>query len=265
MANQTDTIAFWVLLVGTCMMLLLASAVIFFIYRYQRKLIKRRLAFQEIENMLRQQELKSAYALLEGQDMERQRIAEELHDSLGSTLVTLSMFTDAFQKAASEEERHGLAIKIGSTAQQAVYETRNISHKLDIGALRHFGLKAGLEDLVNTLHQSGIIQVFTSIELGVGLSNDISVNLYRIVQELINNTLKHAKAAEIRIDVSQIQDDYLSLIYQDDGIGLPANSSLAKGMGLRNITSRVEKLQGTISFSNHSTKGVSVIIEIPLS
>src|SRR5687767_3616825 len=118
MENQTGTLDEWVLFVGTSMMLLLASAVIGFIYLYQRKLIKRKLAYQEIENLLRHQELKSAYALLEGQDMERQRIAEEIHDSLGSILVTLSMYTEAFEKASTPEEKQNLASKISKMTQQ---------------------------------------------------------------------------------------------------------------------------------------------------
>lgn len=264
MANQTNTLEFWVLLVGTSMMLLLAAAIIFFIYRYQRKLFKRRLAFQKIENMLRQQELKSAYALLDGQDMERQRIAEELHDNLGSILVTLSMFIDAFLKATDHLEKEKLAVKIGTTVHQAVDQTRSISHRLDVGTLRHFGLKASINDLISTIHQSGIINVVTDIELTGGLPNEISINLYRVLQELLNNTLKHARAKNIRLDLSLIRNEYISMIYEDDGIGLQRDIQTVRGMGLRNIVARIEKLQGTVSISNKTPHGLSIDIEIPL-
>jgi signal transduction histidine kinase len=265
MENQTGTLDEWVLFVGTSMMLLLASAVIGFIYLYQRKLIKRKLAYQEIENLLRHQELKSAYALLEGQDMERQRIAEEIHDNLGSILVTLSMYTEAFEKASTPEDKQNLATKISKMTQQAAEEARKISHRMDAGALHQFGLQAAIQDLLGAINSIENIQLIANVDLSENPTNEIGLNMYRVLQELINNTLKHAHAKTITLDISQVNDEYISFIYEDDGIGLKKDVQHSAGMGLRNIVARIEKLQGTISFEEKPTRGFSVVIEIPLA
>lgn len=254
-----------VLIIGSLGMLLLSTAIIGFIYLYQRKLIKRKLAYQKIEDLLKHQELKSAYALLEGQDLERQRIAEEIHDNLGSAFVTLSMYADALGKSLASGERQRIEEKIGDIARQAIQEVRKISHRLDSGALHHFGLKAAVMDLVSAINESGTIAIELNLNLSGKLTNEISINLYRILQEFLNNTLKHAEASKIAIEISQITDKYISFVYEDDGIGFSMESIHGKGMGLRNIRARVEKLNGQISFEKKPTNGFSAVIEIPLS
>ncbi|HEY3402058.1 MAG TPA: ATP-binding protein [Ohtaekwangia sp.] len=253
------------LVMGTAMMLFLTTAIVMFIYLFQRKLIKRKMAYQEIENLLKRQELKSAYALLEGQDMERQRIAEEIHDNLGSILVTLDLYTHAFERSSSPEEKRELTTKIREMTQRATVEARKISHRMDAGALRHFGLQAAIRDVADAVNDLGNVSVITTVELTGTLKNEISLNLYRILQELINNTLKHAQAKTITLEITQVNEEYVSFIYEDDGIGMKTDKPESAGMGLRNIAARVEKLQGTISMANKPVHGFSVVIEMPLS
>lgn len=254
-----------ILILGSAGMLFLVASIITFIYLYQRKLIKRKIAYQEIENLLHQQELKSAYALLEGQDMERQRIAEEIHDNLGSIHVTLAMYAHSLSRASSEEEKNNLAEKISGIARQATEEARKISHRLDSASLKHFGLQAAINDLVRAVNDSGAVAVEANIELSSELSNESSLNLYRILQELVNNTLKHAHATKITIDISQISHDHISMIYEDNGIGFHPGERAHKGMGLRNIMARAEKLNAQINFGEQTGSGFSVAFEIPCS
>lgn len=257
--------SYLVLIVGSGGMLLLATTIITFVYLYQRKLIKRKIAYQEIENLLRRQELKSAYALLQGQDMERQRIAEDLHDNLGSILVTLSMYAHSFRRANTPEEQSDLLKKIIEISDKATDETRKISHQLDSGALRHFGLEAALKDLVQALNSSNAIAIEAHIDLQGEMSNETGMNLYRILQELINNTLRHARASKINIDLTQISKECISFIYEDNGIGFASTDKNRRGMGLRNIHARVEKLNGHVTFGEKSRTGFSAAFEIPLS
>lgn len=255
----------WILISGSAGMLFLTTAIVIFIYLYQRKLIKRKLAYQEIENMLRHQELKSAYALLEGQDMERQRIAEEIHDNLGSLLVTMSMYGHSLQRASSEEEAREVGNKIAQMAKQATDEARRISHRLDASSLKHFGLQTAIKDLSSAVMNSGAVTVEANVDIQAELSYETTLNVYRILQELINNTLKHARATRISIDISQINNQCLSVIYEDNGIGFVMNEVNKKGMGIRNIMARVEKLNAQITTGEGSGLGFSLALEIPLT
>lgn len=262
MADQNLNYEF-VLIAGTAGMLLLVCSIVTFIYLYQRKLIKRKVAYQAIENLLRQQELKSAYALLEGQDMERQRIAEDLHDNLGSILVTLSLYAHTLEKTSSEAERGVLTQKIREVAKNAADVTRTIAHKLDSASLRHFGLKAAITDLVQAVNNNGAIFIEAHVDLHKELPTESSINLYRIIQELVNNTLKHARASRAHIEISPISSNALSFIYEDNGIGFSFENANNKGMGLRNLSARAEKLNAQIAFGEYNKNGFSISLEIP--
>jgi two-component system, NarL family, sensor kinase len=265
MENSAEVQSYLILILGTFGMLALATGIVTFIYLYQRKLIKRKIAYQEIENLLRHQELKSAYALLEGQDMERQRIAEDLHDNLGSVLVTLSMYAHTLNRTTSQEEKQLLIEKISDISRQAHDQVRKISHQLDSGALRHFGLQSAIKDLADAVIHSGAVSVDANVDLQKEIPTEMSLNIYRILQELINNTLKHAKATKITIDLSQISPACISMIYEDNGIGFSMLDSQKKGMGLRNVTARAEKLNAQLSFGDEGASGFSVSLEIPLT
>jgi len=183
MASSEKLNTEFILIAGSFGMLLLTVAVILFIYLYQRKLIKRKMAYQKIENTLKRKELQTTYALIEGQDTERQRIARELHDSLGSILVTLTMYTDSLIKTeTATEKQRSLIEKISSIGKQAYQETRRISHELDASMHKHFGLQSALEDLLGVINGINEIEVKTSFDLHHEPSVDISFNLYRITQ-----------------------------------------------------------------------------------
>lgn len=254
-----------VLVLGTSGMLLLTAAIAIFIYLYQRKLIKRKLEYQKIEDLLKKQELKSAYAMLAGQEKAHKRIAEELHDNLGSILVTLNMFADTLQKKTDPESQRHLAKKISEVAAIANEATRKISHSLDSGVLKHFGLATAVQELSDAVNESQAVSVTSHIQIEDQLDSEVSLNVYRIIQELINNTLKHAGATRINIDLNQIKDQ-LTLIFEDDGIGFTHEEIMEKkGMGLRNLESRVERMDGQLILDSKKYKGTTTIIEIPLS
>ena len=240
-------------------MLLLAFSIVLFIYLYQRKLIKKNLENQQIQNLLSEQETKTAYALLEGQDKERKRIAAELHDNLGSILVTLNMYADALQTKKPEEMKR-LAEKIGETTRLANEETRKISHSLDSGMLNHFGLEAAIKQLSEAVSSIRKLTFNISIQIEENLGSEISLEIYRMIQEMVNNTLKHAKATKIHLELTQMGKS-LNLIFEDNGIGFNRNE-ITRGMGLKNIESRVQKLNGDLTIDSRINKGSTFIIEI---
>ena len=262
MENDTQINYQAFLILGTIGMLLLAFGVTFFIYFYQRKLLKKKIAFQEIEDLLKQQELHSAYTLLKGQDMERKRISQELHDNLGSQLVTLKMYADSAVSAPSTNQKNEFLSKISKLVEQASNETRKLSHELDSVALKHFGLETAIADLKSTIESLKKTKITTSVILEDNLSSNMAYQLYRVIQELVNNTLKHAYAGQISIDIHQDERQHLHLIYKDNGVGFDIGKA-KKGMGLLNIRSRINELSGELYILSNSG-GTSITIEIPL-
>lgn len=247
-----------ILTVGTSGMFLLAFAIVLFVYLYQRKLIKKNLENQQIQNLLAEQEMKATNALLEGQDKERKRIAAELHDNLGSILVTLNMYADALQ-TKEPKEMPAIANKIAEVAQLANEESRKISHSLDSGMLKHFGLEAAINQLTEAVSSARNITFNLSLQTD-RISSDAALEVYRIIQELVNNTLKHAHCSRVSLELTQVANS-LTLIYEDNGVGFN-RSEIKSGMGLKNIENRVQKLDGELTIDSYRGKGSTFIIEI---
>jgi signal transduction histidine kinase len=255
------------LYIAVSIVILLAIIGLFYLDQRRKRLKlaalrKHEKAQEQIKDLVKNQEVKTAYALLEGQDKERKRIAQDLHDNLGSILVTLNMYADTLAQKPTSEEKNNLAEKISKLALQANEETRNLSHSLDSGTLKHFGLNTALVDLVDAIKEAKEIEI--NLEVSVHHINDVevSLNLYRIIQELFNNTLKHAKASKISLELTQTQDDQISLIYQDDGIGFNKNEVVEQGMGLANLKIRAENINGHLTIDSITGNGSTFIIEI---
>jgi hypothetical protein len=250
------------LILGTLVMTLLAFSIVIFIYLYQRKLARRNQELQSIQDLMQDQEMKTAYALLDGQDQERKRIASELHDNLGSILVTLNMYADSLMERADPSKIKEIAQRISNTSKQANEEVRKISHSLDSGLLKHFGLNAAVNQLMEAIEVSKKIQISTAIDVEDQFSNEVGLEAYRIIQELVNNSLKHSGCTSINLDISQIEND-LSIIYEDNGKGFDMEQ-VKRGMGLNNIEKRVEKLNGELK-KDRGTRGSTFIIELPIN
>jgi two-component system, NarL family, sensor kinase len=252
-----------ILIVGTAGMVFLAFSVVFFVLLYQRKLQKRKIEFQEIEELLKKQELNATYRLLQAQENERKRLARELHDNLGSILVTANMYIDTLAINPNQSaEKIG---KVSELIQTATAETRKISHSLNSGLLQHFGLAPTLHDLVKTLNDTGKLSVQLRLDISDQcLDQEKSVEIYRIIQELMNNTLKHAKASLIELEVIEHKNNYIGIQFIDNGIGFDSENIQVKGIGLKNIESRLEKLKGRISYHSKPGQGVRIKLEIPL-
>src|SRR5437879_6222982 len=135
------------LVLGTLAMLLMAVAIIAMAFLFQRKLIRKERAYRDIEKLLQKQELQSAYALIQGQDEERKRIASDVHDNLGSLLATMKIYSDLVIKKPAEEEIERLNKEISGLIEILATEVRKIAHSLDSSTLKSFGLTAAVEQL----------------------------------------------------------------------------------------------------------------------
>ncbi|WP_425392793.1 tetratricopeptide repeat protein [Ekhidna sp.] len=239
---------------------LIVIAISTYLFFNQRRKRLKLASDKQIKDLLQNQEIKTTYALLEGQDKERKRVAEELHDGLGSILVTLSMYADALVDK-NPKDMPELAKKISRTAASANEETRRISHSLYSGMLKHFGLEAAINQLSEAVMESKPIKYSVEINLENPISTEESLEVYRIIQELTNNSLKHAQCTKIRLELNYLQDT-LTIIYEDNGQGFNKNES-KKGIGLTNIENRVKKLDGELTIDSSPGKGSAFIIEIP--
>lgn len=240
----------------------MTCVIILFAYFIQQKLIRKERAYRDIEKLLQKQELLSAYALIEGQDQERKRIAAEVHDNVGSLLATLKIYHDLVINQELDPETQRLSGKIDQIITQVTTEIRKISHSLDSGTLQQFGLKAAIEQLCEAIRNSGKITIDLVIDLHGVIDAEHALHIYRITQELFTNTLKHARATKIRYEITFV-DGEISIIHEDNGVGFN-HTQIREGMGLQNIRSRVSKLNGDLKIHSSHT-GSTFIIEIPLT
>lgn len=247
------------LILGTSAMMLMMLLIITFALLFQRKLARKAKEFQEIEKLMQRQELQSAYFVIEGQEQERKRIAAELHDNIGGLLATLKIYSDLSLKQNDQHEIERLNGKINEIGTTLGLEVRKLSHELDLRTLSGFGLKVALQHLCEAITESGKITVTPVIDITTPVDEGLSLQLYRISQELFTNTLKHAEATRIRIEVTQI-DNEVTLIYEDNGRGFDTQTAKA-GMGLQNIQSRVNKINGRLTLDS-SANGTTCIIEV---
>ncbi len=211
---------------------------------------------QKVTSLLKEQELIALNSMIEGQEKERKRIAEDLHDRLGSTLAGLKMHMEVLL------DKDPKFSKLKLIVNQAVNDTREIAHNMLSGVLTKFGLMAALRDLKWTIEAANQFEIrLQSIQFDERLDSEIELHIYRIVQELISNTLKHAKASSVDVELRKTEDNRLIITYKDDGVGFDTQSS-KEGMGLKNIESRVRNIEGTWTITSAPMQGVTVVIEL---
>ena len=159
-------------------------------------------------------------------------------------------------------QRDGHAFVFQDRAGQAVGELRQISHDMAASTLSRFGLEKALKDLRDTIHISGRLSVELSVfGLEQRLERSVEIAVYRIIQELVSNVLKHAKARELSIDVTR-SPDRLSVIVSDNGLGFDTTKP-AEGMGLGNVRSRAASLGGKVQVDSSPGVGTTVSVECP--
>ncbi len=207
--------------------------------------------------------------IIETQETERKKIADQLHDDVGSmlSLAILQIST------AIDKERHEDKSKINLEKSMKVLSTvsdtiRNMSHTLTPLAIEKYGFKNAIIDLVasinltNKIHVEHVILGFEKTE---NYSSNFLNDMYRIIQELLNNMIKHSEASHCLIQLIE-HDDALSLLIEDNGKGLKnKHLKIKNGVGLNNIKSRVDYFKGQIEFSEKVEGGTFINIEIPLN
>jgi two-component system, NarL family, sensor kinase len=236
----------------------LLAATSFFVYN-RRKLKQKALHQAEIA----EQEKIRFKAIIEAEEKERGRIAQELHDGLGQMLSTARLNVAGLEDSVVEEDKQYLekSLKI---IDDACVEVRNISHNMMPNALMRLGLISAIRELVNNVNSSKTLRIDFSSNVKESLGKSLDITIYRIVQEVLNNMIKHAKADHINLDLNR-NGKNLIINIKDNGIGFNTDElKESKGMGWKNIFSRVSMLNGTIELNSKPKEGTIVYINLTL-
>lgn len=235
---------------------------------YQKiKLNKKELMLydEKINKLLKDHELETANALLRGQDMEREHIATELHDRMGSMMGNIKLKLQVLAKKLSFDERLSNELQsIAESVREAADEIRRISHNLSTGIVHRYGLKAAIEEFGAQISKSGMIQIeveFTPDDFP-RLDRDLETHIYRIIQEFTSNTLKHAKATSIQLFITHLNNE-IHILFEDNGSGFESNKK-GKGIGIINVENRISKVNGSMEIDSKPGRGTAISITIPI-
>jgi signal transduction histidine kinase len=205
-------------------------------------------------------------SLLENQKLletERSRLAKDLHDGLGGLLSGIKLTLSSIPgNVVLSEKNAGIFTKALSQLDNTIAEMRRVAHSMMPEALLRFGLSEAMQDYCDGINESNALRMkFTQIGLHQPLEKPVEVILYRIIQELTNNSIKHAAAKNIFIQLNK-HERGLTLTVEDDGKGFDADR-ITRGAGLQNVQSRVDYLKGNLEINSKPGEGSAFTIEIP--
>lgn len=229
-------------------------------YRQKKKLLQANTLLQQqrIVELEKERQLLAARGVLQGQVEERTRLAKDLHDGLGSLLSSAKYSFSNIKEGQVAYER-GMCM-----LDRSITELRSIAHNMMPEALVRFGLDSALKDFCDSVDQSGAIHLtYQSFEIRESSIPPLTAGaIYRIIQELVNNILKHAGATTALVQLIR-KEDALSITVEDNGRGfMPEILKTSDGTGYQNLKNRVAYLNGTIDVQTGPGKGTSVNIEI---
>jgi len=248
------------LVAGTAVVLWLRSRL-----RYNQRIAAQQAEIQEqrIREMQQEQKLLALDAMLNGQEEERKRVAKDLHDGLGGLLTTIKLHFNVIQEQVRQLEELKAYQRAGEMIDDACDEVRRISHNMMPSALARFGLVAALEDLAETLRATQQLDISIQAANWHNRPDETrETMLFRILQELIHNAVKHAEASKIMVHLDN-DDQQLSLRVEDNGRGFdPEQAQKTDGLGLKSVESRVHYLGGTLQFDSAQGRGTVVMVRL---
>jgi PAS domain S-box-containing protein len=206
--------------------------------------------------------------VIETEEKERKRIAKDLHDGLGPLLSSVKLYVNELQSADTDDKEKKEMLKYtNELIDDAVSSTRTIANNLMPGIITDYGLVKALQSFCNKLNIAKSINIlFNAEDISLRFDSTIEITLYRVLMELINNSIKHASAKNIGITF-KVENNFLNILFTDDGKGFDVSRTMndpTGGMGLNNIINRVKSIQGTCEFISNVGAGTTVKIEINL-
>lgn len=258
--HQKNTLNY--ILIGSIIAFIIISLLGYRNYKHRQKLQQ-----AKIDELETEKQLAATEAVLKGEEQERTRLAKDLHDGLGGMLsgikFSLSNMKGNLILTADNARDFERSIDM---LDGSIREMRRVAHNMMPEILVKYGLDTALKELCTEIDHNSVMQVnYQSVGMHqIELAQTTSVTIYRIIQELLNNIIKHANAKNVLVQLHQSeQEKLLAVTVEDDGNGFDPNLlKQAKGMGWQNIQNRVEFLKGKIDLQSAPGKGTSVMIEI---
>jgi signal transduction histidine kinase len=217
-------------------------------------------------SMRKEIEKELLYAVVQTEERERQRFAQDLHDELGPFLSGLKLYLHEFHEHNDDPKKRGMLIEyLTQMIDEAVEKIRTISSNLTPQNMIDIGLTASVNKMIEKLNKTGQIQIKMSTEgQEAGFEHALIITIYRIILELINNSIKHTQSKNILIKLLYDKKS-IRLIYTDDGEGFDMDKQLAlgKGIGLKSIMNRVDLYNGTCKFTRIQPKGIEFDLNFP--
>lgn len=226
---------------------------------------EREIEKQKAEKILKEQEITIINAMIDGQEKERKELAEALHDNVSSTLASANMqLTYLIKNKNKLQNPKEILHKIASQINTAYKDVHNMAHLKNSGVMAQKGLFVAVKDLAKNVSITNKIQFeVKGANLKNRIKNALEISIFRIIQELVNNIIKHANASEASISITHY-DAILGIIVEDNGQGFQLKDSKNTGMGLSSIERRIENLGGTFEVDTLKGRGTTILIDIPI-
>ncbi|HAT65916.1 MAG TPA: hypothetical protein DCS66_15195 [Flavobacteriaceae bacterium] len=227
---------------------------------------EKELEIQKKEKILKDQELNAIDAMIAGQEKERERLASDLHDSVGATLTAAKL---QFEHLSKNKDKLGTMDeffnKTGILLDKAYSEVRSMAHLKNSGVIAKKGLLPAITTLAKNASVTGQLNIeVQDFGFDEKLDSMMEITIFRIIQELVTNIIKHSEGSEANISLTQ-HKEMLSIIVEDNGKGFDTRKmNSEEGMGLSTIEKRIEHLEGTLEVDSTPKKGTSILIEIPI-
>ena len=246
--------------VGTVGMLLLAGGLVFFFILYQKRMLAKQLEVNRIKQDQQKEILKNT---IQAQEKERKRIAQDLHDEVGAMLSVVKLNVGRIERQ-TESKASELAGETKNFLDEVITQVRGISRSLLPPSLEKLGLYNAVQELANWVNKSDQLKI-ECWKSGEPFRLDIKVELavFRIVQELVNNAIKHSGAKCIFIDIRF--NTSLVLVIRDNGKGFDLKEKMNTGLGLKNLESRAEVVGAGLKMKSTPGKGTTAIICLKLN
>jgi two-component system, NarL family, sensor kinase len=263
MNDQPEVTEIYIIIgIAVIALVLLAGAIILFVLYYQKKMVEAQVDRQQMELDYQRKMMEAA---LESQEIERRRVAGDLHDSIGAMLSTIrvSLITHA---KINKSEAEGIN-ESKKMLDETIDSVRRISRDLMPSTLEKFGLAQAVREMCDRFQSTSALPIIFHEEGETPpLLKNRELMIFRVVQELINNALKHSHATQI--DVAFINSDNLTVVVHDNGIGFniaehKSDKTPGKGLGLFNIENRVRVVGASVDFQSEPGKGSRISIIIP--
>jgi signal transduction histidine kinase len=244
--------------VGTLGMILLALSIFFFFVTYQKKMLKKQLELNKVR--ADQQEI-ILQNTISAQEKERKRIARDLHDEVGAMLSVVKLNVGRIEKKSEEPTAKELATQTKTYIDEVITQVRRISRSLLPPSLEKLGLYFALEEMANWINKSEQLKIvcWKSGEQ-FRFDNKKELAVFRIVQELLNNAIKHAGASTIFIKARFSINNNLMISVTDNGKGFELKDKMNAGLGLKNIESRSQIMGAMFKIKSIAGKGTKAII-----